>query len=172
MKSVVYQCASFHRSKRREFPKPAHATPRPGFQPIYRSHTVRNCLMSPFFLGPLQMTALSCCGSIKPIDITPSPSVTHTGDHPDELWWTSLPVSPSMRGTLGPQMSISSKPTYGTKIRLYGRSVQESWLVLRDGLLASCLQYACFALVRSAKQKIHRQRAKTPMGALLSAFAR
>lgn len=73
--------------------------------------TVRNCLMSPFFLGPLQITALSCCGSMNPIDITPSPSVTQTGDQPEELWWTSRPVRPSILGTLGPQMSMSSNPT-------------------------------------------------------------
>ena len=73
--------------------------------------TVRNCLIRPFFFGPRQMTALSCCGSINPIDMTPRPSVTHTGDHPDELWCTSRPVRPSMRGTLGPQMSTSRSPT-------------------------------------------------------------
>lgn len=45
------------------------------------------------------------------MDMTPRFSSTNTGDQPAALEWISWPSSPSIRGTLGPQMSMSSKPT-------------------------------------------------------------
>jgi len=67
--------------------------------------------MSPSFRGPRQITGASLSGSMKPIDITAKLSSRKTGDHPVLLLCTSLPSKPSMRGTLGPQMSMSSMPT-------------------------------------------------------------
>ena len=36
---------------------------------------------------------------------------TYTGDQPAPLWWISSPSRPSILGTEGPQMSMSSSPT-------------------------------------------------------------
>ena len=75
------------------------------------SVSFRNCLMSPFFRGPRQITASSGSGSRKPMDITARFSVTYTGCHPLLLLCTSWPSWWNMMGALGPQMSMSSKPT-------------------------------------------------------------
>ena len=70
----------------------------------------KNCWIRPFFLGPLQITASFWLLKRKPIDIT-ARSSQYTGDHPWALWWTSWPTIPNIVGTLGPQMSTSSRPT-------------------------------------------------------------
>ena len=44
---------------------------------------------------------------------------TYTGLQPAPLWWISSPSSPSILGTEGPQMSMSSRPTCS------GRGVQQ-----------------------------------------------
>lgn len=67
--------------------------------------------MRPFFRGPRHTTASLGSVSMNPMDITPSESDTYTGDQPLLLWCTSSPSRPSMRGRLGPQMSMSSRPT-------------------------------------------------------------
>ncbi len=70
--------------------------------------------MRPFLRGPRQTTASFGSVSMNPIDMTPRLSDTYTGDQPVLLWCTSSPSSPSMRGALGPQMSMSSRPTCAT----------------------------------------------------------
>jgi hypothetical protein len=68
-------------------------------------------LINPFFRGPRQTTASSGLGSKKPMDITARFSATYTGCHPLLLLCTSWPSWWNMIGALGPQMSMSSKPT-------------------------------------------------------------
>jgi hypothetical protein len=78
---------------------------------VPQSTSLRNCLISPFLRGPRQTTASFGSVSMKPMDMTPSESDTYTGDQPVLLWCTSSPSRPSMRGRLGPQMSMSRRPT-------------------------------------------------------------
>ncbi len=75
--------------------------------------------MSPFLRGPRQTTASFGSESMNPMDMTPRLSDTKTGDHPVLLWCTSSPSRPSILGTLGPQMSMSSRPTCGACDRWY-----------------------------------------------------
>ena len=78
---------------------------------LSQSTSVKNCLISPSFLGPRQITGSSLFGKRNPIDITAKLSSRQTGDQPVFDRCTSLPSNPSMRGTLGPHMSMSSSPT-------------------------------------------------------------
>ena len=89
-------------------PSPTTAPPPP---PLPQSTSLRNCLISAFLRGPLQITASSSRGSRKPIDMTLSRSDTGTGLHPLPLPWTSRPLAPSILGAEGPQRSTSSRPT-------------------------------------------------------------
>lgn len=41
------------------------------------------------------------------------PTCTYTGDQPAPDWWISSPSRPSILGREGPQMSMSSRPTWG-----------------------------------------------------------
>mmetsp|Transcript_5 Transcript_5/g.17 ORF Transcript_5/g.17 Transcript_5/m.17 type:complete len:298 (+) Transcript_5:1013-1906(+) len=75
------------------------------------SVSFRNCLISPFFRGPRQITASSGLGSRKPMLITARFSATYTGCHPEALLCTSCPSAANMMGALGPQMSMSNRPT-------------------------------------------------------------
>ena len=75
------------------------------------SVSFRNCLMSPFLRGPRHTTASSGFGRRNPMDITARFSVTYTGCHPLLLLCTSAPSWWNMIGALGPQMSMSSRPT-------------------------------------------------------------
>ena len=73
--------------------------------------SVKNYLINPFFLGPLQITASSLLSIKNPIDMTPKLSVTYIGYHPSLSECTSLPSNPIILGILGPHISTSSNPT-------------------------------------------------------------
>jgi len=73
--------------------------------------SVKNYLISPFFLGPLHTTASFSSPNKNPIDITPRLSFTYTGDHPSLLVCTSFFYNPNILGIEGPQISISINPT-------------------------------------------------------------
>mmetsp|Transcript_15044 Transcript_15044/g.38482 ORF Transcript_15044/g.38482 Transcript_15044/m.38482 type:complete len:284 (+) Transcript_15044:430-1281(+) len=89
-----------------------------------QSTSFKNCLISPVFLGPLQITASSRLGSINATLITPRFSFTYTGCHPAPDCVTVCPSRPSMVGAEGPQMSTSRRPTSGRE-RSSSRSAEE-----------------------------------------------
>ncbi len=51
-----------------------------------QSTSFRNCLISPFFLTPRQITASFLDGIMKPMLITHKESSTHTGCQPEAAW--------------------------------------------------------------------------------------
>mmetsp|Transcript_6930 Transcript_6930/g.15936 ORF Transcript_6930/g.15936 Transcript_6930/m.15936 type:complete len:255 (+) Transcript_6930:268-1032(+) len=76
--------------------------------PQYTS--LRNCLISPFFFGPRQITASFGFVSKNPTETTARFSAGYTGVHPRPLCRTVSPSMPTIFGTLGPQISISRRP--------------------------------------------------------------
>lgn len=70
-----------------------------------------SCL--PFFLGPRQITASSGLFNKKPTDITTKFSSTVRGSQPKlVLFLTDSFSKPTIFGIEGPQISISSRPTF------------------------------------------------------------
>ncbi|EZG03341.1 hypothetical protein H106_06825 [Trichophyton rubrum CBS 735.88] len=67
--------------------------------------------MSPFFLGPRQMTASSRLGSINWMLMTAKLSDTQTGFQPSALTWIVSASTSIILGMEGPQMSASMMPT-------------------------------------------------------------
>ncbi len=79
-----------------------------------QSTSSRNCLITPFFIGPRQIIGASSACSMNPIETTARLSIPGTGTG----WMASpsdrsfSPTSPSMVGVLGPWMSTSRSPTF------------------------------------------------------------
>lgn len=58
--------------------------------------------------------------------VNSKPTCTYTGDQPAPDWWISSPSRPSILGTEGPQMSISSSPTCSRARQKYPGAVLDS----------------------------------------------
>lgn len=113
--------------------------------------SVKNCLISPFFLGPLQIIASSLLSIKNPIDITPKFSLIYIGYQPLLLECTSLVSNPIILGILGPQMSISNKPTSNPLDARIWANYDETVLLptppLPDKTSILCLTYFKFSMI-------------------------
>ena len=75
---------------------------------------LRTCFIIAFFFGPRQTTAVFSSFNKNPMDITAKvcEGSVKTGTQPASHWWTSCPERLTIFGILGPQRSMSSRPTW------------------------------------------------------------
>lgn len=122
--------------------------------------SVKYCLIRPSFFGPRHTTGSSRFGNIKPIDMTARLSSRQTGVQPVLLLCTSLPSNPSMRGTDGPQRSMSNKPTstvvsYASARASYVDTVDFPTPPLPESTSTTFLTPANFIRTSSTTMQIH-----------------